>query len=444
MRYFSTFFLRPRFFFALGGLVALFCSCYFLPDWCFFAAQLCLFGFLLVTVGDGLFLYTRQTGLHAVRNCSPIFSLGSENNIHLHIQNQMGLHLFCNLLDELPAQFQKRDFELSFELLPHEEKNLHYKLVPKTRGEYAFGNIHLYCHSRLGLVEKRVTCEAERKVNVYPSIIEMKKHQLIASQRLATQTGLRKIRRIGHSYDFDHIKEYARGDDPRSINWKATSKLNRLMVNHYEDQKSQQIYSILDLGRNMSSPFNEMSLLDYCINATLVLSRIILQKDDKAGMLAIGDKTHQFVQAERGNQQLSKMMSVLYNLKETEGDANPDRLYQLIRSHIRIRSLLMYYTNVESLSQLERILPLLERIKSHHLLVVVMFENAEIADFTREKKSHISDIYAQTISRKYLFEKQQIAHRLRRSGIYTILTPPNELTINSINQYLELKARGLI
>lgn len=444
MRYLQNFFLRPRFFYALGGLVALFCSCYFLPDWCFLITQLCLFGFLLVTIGDALFLFTKQHGLTATRNCSPIFSLGSENNIHLHVQNQMGLHLFCNLLDELPVQFQKRDFQLSFELKPFEEKDLHYKLIPKTRGEYAFGNILLYCHSRLGLVEKRVTCKAERKVNVYPSIIEMKKHQLIASQRLATQTGLRKIRRIGHSYDFDHIKEYARGDDPRSINWKATSKLNRLMVNHYEDQKSQQIYTILDLGRNMSSPFNEMSLLDYCINATLVLSRIILQKDDKAGLLAIGDKTHQFIQAERGNLQLSKMMSVLYNLQETEGDANPDRLYQLIRNHIRFRSLLMYYTNVESLSQLERILPLLERIKARHLLVVVMFENAEIADFTKESKQQIPDIYAQTVARKYLFEKQQIAHRLRRSGIYTILTPPNELTINSINQYLELKARGLI
>jgi len=406
--------------------------------------QFGLFSFLLITVSDGIYLFSKKKVLEIKRNCPSILSLGSENTVQIQITNRFSSRLSCVLLDELPDQLQWRNFRIRFEAKAFEEKTLVYKITPKTRGLYSFGNVLVYCRTLLGLVERRITQPAAMDVHVYPSIIEMKKHQMLASQRLSTHAGMRKIRRIGHSYDFDHIKEYARGDDPRSINWKATSKLNRLMVNHYEDQKSQQIFTILDLGRNMSSPFDQMSLLDYSINASLVLSRIILQKDDKAGLLAIGDKSHHFMQADRGSVQLSKLMKSLYNLDACEGDANVDRLYQLIRRHIKFRSLLMYFTNIESLSQLERLLPILERIKSRHLLVVVMFENSEVADYTMEDKAQISEIYAQTIARKYLFEKQQIAHRLMRSGIYCILTQPKNLTVNSINQYLELKARGLI
>jgi len=444
VRIFQALFLTQRFFLGLALLVVGFACCFFLPAFVLPLVQVLLLSYLVLALADGVFLFRPRTLIDGNRNVQAILSLGSENQIQLTITNSTAAPLVCSLVDELPAPFQNRNFELTFTLQSRETKELVYKLTPKTRGVYAFGDLLFFCRTPLGLVERRQRTPASRNVQVYPSVIEMKKHELMASQRLSLQNGMRKIRRIGHSYDFDHIKEYARGDDPRGINWKATGKLNRLMVNHYEDEKSQQIYSVLDLGRNMSSPFDGMSLLDYCVNASLVLSRIILQKDDKAGLLALGDKAFTLVSAERGSVQLGKLMGALYNVQENEGDASLERLYQLVRTHIRIRSLLMYFTNIESLTQLERILPMLERIKSRHLLVVVLFENAEVARFTQETKTQVADVYAQTVARTYLFEKQQMAHRLRRAGIYTLLTQPKDLTIQSINQYLEFKARGLI
>jgi uncharacterized protein (DUF58 family) len=437
-------FLRIRFFQGLGLLALLFCLCYFLPSWALFVCQLLLLTYLSLSIADGIFLFSRKNGIEAHRHLGSVLSLGSENPVRYQLVSRFPVPVSFVLIDELPVQFQDRHSSMKGALLPGKEIEIQTRLVPKMRGKYGFGDLLVFVQSRFGLVERRIRISAQVDVLVYPSLIEMRKHQLLATQRLALNEGIRKVRRVGHTYEFDHIKDYARGDDPRSINWKATSKVNRLMVNHYDDEKSQQVYTILDLGRNMHSPFNGMSLLDYAVNTSLALSAVILKKDDKAGLIALGDKSYQFVQADRGQAQMSRLMNVLYNAAACEGDGSMERLFHLVRSHIRNRSLLIYFTNIESLNQLERIHPYLERMQSRHLLVVVLFENEEVVDFTRSTQTQLSGIYAQTIARKYLSEKQQIAHRLRKSGIYTILTQPRQLTIDSINQYLELKARGLV
>jgi uncharacterized protein (DUF58 family) len=445
LTFFKHFFLTRRFFYGLAGFTGLFAGCHFLPEILLFFVQTGLGLYLIGTLADAMFLFSRKKPFQIQRQLASVFSLGSDNGVRVTVENKTSWPFKFWLLDELPYPFQNRDFRIDGKVEAFGKTELNYVLVPKTRGLYSFGQSILYFRSPIGLVERRIEIQNQQDVRVFPSLVEMKKYQLMASQRISTENGIRKIRRLGHSYDFDHIKDYARGDDPRTINWKATGKLNRLMVNHFEDEKSQQVYTIIDLGRNMSSPFEGMSLLDYAVNACLSLSALIIKKDDKAGLLGIGDKTHQFVAADKGTAQLGRLMHSLYNLKETEGDPSFDRMYQLIRTHIRVRSLIIYFTNVESLSQLERILPTLERIQSRHLLVVVLFENAEIQSFAESKlENGIQGVYEQTIARKYLFEKQQMVHRLRRSGIYTILTQPRQLTVRSVNQYLELKARGLI
>ena len=93
---------------------------------------------------------------------------------------------------------------------------------------------------------------------------------------------------------------------------------------------------------------------------------------------------------------------------------------------------------------MERALPVLQKINKQHLLVLLIFENTELHSFIRGKAEYVSDIYAQTITQKLLNEKKQIVSKLRKYGIQTILSKPEDLSINTVNKYLELKARGLI
>jgi uncharacterized protein (DUF58 family) len=249
---------------------------------------------------------------------------------------------------------------------------------------------------------------------------------------------------VGHSYEFEQIKNYVRGDDYRSINWKASSRRATLMVNQYQDERAQQVYSIIDKSRAMRMPFDGLSLMDYAINTSLVISNVALAKHDRAGLLTFSDIIGTTIKADRKPTQLNKILLALYKEKERNLEANYELLYHSARKLIKGRSLLMLYTNFESMYALERVLPILRRINTLHLLVVVFFENTEINDFAKLKVDTTQDIYHQTIAQKFLNEKSQMVQKLKQYGIQAILTKPQDLSVNSINKYLELKSRGLI
>ena len=324
------------------------------------------------------------------------------------------------------------------------KKKITYHLCPLSRGEYVFHDIHIYVRSLMGFVERRISFPLEKKVSVYPSIIEMKKYELFGSTNTSFFHGIKKIRKIGHSYAFEQIKNYDKGDDIRSINWKASGHHGKLMVNQYEDEKAQQVYSIIDKSRVMLMPFKGLSLLDYAINTCLVISNVALQKKDKAGLLSFSNKIESIIKAENKKIQLRKIMRSLYKEEEREIEADYELLFVSLKKLVRQRSLLFLYTNFESLYALERILPVLRKLNKAHLLVVIFFENSDISDFIKHKAQDINQIYEIVEAEKYIAEKQQIAQELKKYGIQSILCRPEDLSIHVINKYLELKARGMI
>jgi uncharacterized protein (DUF58 family) len=370
--------------------------------------------------------------------------LGDENLIKIRIENASNLPLSIRLIDELPVQFQQRDFEYRISLGTGASETLHYELRPVERGQYTFGDLNLFLSSQIGLLERRWVVPAEATVPVYPSVLQMKQLELRALDRIAQHPGIKKIRRIGHSYEFEQIKNYVRGDDYRSINWKASSRRGTLMVNQYEDERSQQIYSIIDKSRVMKMPFEGLSLMDYAVNASLAISNIALKKYDRAGLITFSDKIGATVKADSKATQLNKILNALYAEQERQVEANYELLYYAARKLIAGRSMILLYTNFESRFALERAMPFLRRINRTHLLVVIFFENTEIRTFIEEEVSHIEDIYLQTVARKYLNEKAQMVQQLRQYGIQAVLTRPEDLSVNTVNKYLELKSRGLI
>jgi uncharacterized protein (DUF58 family) len=400
--------------------------------------------FAVVCLVDCILLAQNQNLILSSRKTPKLFSLGDENSVKIHLMNRFSIKLFITIYDELPVQFQQRDFQMKLSLNIGEKRTLKYSLLPLVRGEYEFGKINLIISSKIGLILRRVRKSEEQMIPVYPSIMQMKKYELMAFASISNFQGIKKVRRLGHSYEFEQIKTYVQGDDIRSINWKATSRKNQLMVNQYEDERSQQVYSIIDKSRSMRMPFNGLSLLDYAINTSLVISNIALKKHDKTGLISFSDKMGSTVRADKGKVQLKKILQALYNEKEARLEANYELLFHAIRNIIKSRSLIFLYLNFESAYALERALPVLRRINAHHLLVVMIFENTELESFSSKKAEYIRDIYTQTIAQKMVLEKKHLAIKLRKQGIQTILTKPENLSMNTVNKYLELKAKGLI
>jgi uncharacterized protein (DUF58 family) len=305
--------------------------------------------------------------------------------------------------------------------------------------------MNVFVTTPLNLVVRRFKIPAQQTVKVYPSYLSLKKYDLLAYSNNLSEAGNRKIRKIGHSVEFEQIREYVTGDDIRTINWKATArKGGQLMINNYMDERSQQVYCIIDKGRVMKMPFEGMTLLDYAINATLILSRVALIKQDRAGLITFSENIGQVLPAERRAGQMNNILEVLYDQKTQFGETDFEKLFALVRTRISQRSLIVLFTNFESLTGLQRQLPYIRSIAKNHLVLVVFFENTELRQLTKAPVDDVESLYVRTIAEKFAHEKQLMVKELQQHGIFTILTAPEHLTINTVNKYLELKARQAI
>lgn len=442
-RPFTNIYLRQRFFIVSILLVIGFLLSYVFQR-AFGAVQLLFYLFLLTIFVDLLLLFASKGRIRGNRILPDKLSNGDENPIQVKLENGYLFRAGFKIIDELPFQFQKRDFELLGHLKSGGQQTHTYQLHPVERGVYAFGSLHVFATTPLGLVSRRFQFDQNAEVPVYPSFLQLKKYDLIAFSNRLFEYGLKKIRRIGHTMEFEQIKDYVLGDDIRNINWKATAKRNQLMVNQYQDEKSQPIYSVIDKGRVMKMPFNGLTLLDYAINATLVISNIALKKNDKAGMFSFSMAIENRVAAERRNSQMNLILETLYNLETDFAESDFSRLYIDVKRHLNQRSLLLLYTNFETLDALHRQLPYLQALAKNHLLVTIFFENVELLEFADREPKNTHQIFEQTIAEKFIYEKKRIANELNKYGIQTILTKPENLTVNTINKYLEIKARGLL
>lgn len=442
-RLFRNSYLQNRFFIGMALLVTGFILAYLFPG-LLEGLKLLAGLFLLLVLTDLLLLFASKGKLMAQRDVPEKLSNGDENPLHIKLQNSYLFRVNIKVLDEIPHQFQKRDFEMETTLPKGGQTTLSYELRPVERGVYSFGNLNVFASSPLGLLARRFTFDQGQEVPVYPSFLQMRKYDLMAATNRLFEFGIKKIRRIGHTMEFEQIKEYVFGDDIRNINWKATAKHSTLMVNQFQDEKSQPIYSIIDKGRVMKMPFAGLSLLDYAINATLAISNIALKKHDKAGMLSFSNKVGNRVVAERRNSQMNLILESLYNLRTNFAESDFGLLYAEVRRNLPQRSLLLLYTNFETMDALNRQLPYLTAIAKQHLLVVIFFENTKLTEFVKHEPKTTQQIFEQTMAEKFIYEKKLIVNELRKYGIQTILTPPQDLTINTINKYLEIKARGLI
>ncbi|OBX22533.1 cell division protein FtsB [Bizionia sp. APA-3] len=424
------------------GFAFLFLMAYQFPG--LLPISIMLFGaFLVLILIDSILLF-KQNGLEAKRLLPEKLSNGDDNPIEITLKNTYNYKVKLKLIDEMPFQYQKRDFEIDTQLDKLTDKKITYTLRPLERGEYHFGNLNVYVTSPVGLLTRRFQFGNNAMVPNYPSFLQLKKYMLLAFSNKIFEFGLKKIRRIGHTMEFEQIKEYVQGDDIRNINWKATAKRSQLMVNQFQDERSQPIYSVIDKGRAMKMPFNGLSLLDYAINATLVISNVALKKQDKAGMFAFSRKVDNKVVAERRPSQMNQIMETLYNLDTDFSESDFSRLYIDVKRSLNQRSLLLLYTNFETLDALHRQLPYLQAIAKHHVLVVIFFENTELDKLTQKESRNTFEIFEKTIAEKFVYEKKLIINELQKHGIQSILTAPEDLTLNTINKYLEIKARGLI
>jgi len=400
--------------------------------------------FLLLTLVDTTLLFWSSGRIVLERALPERFSNGDDNAVSFSILSEYKFPIQIQLSDEIPPDFKRRDLALRLSFSSGKHRSSSYVLRPTERGEYLFGKTNTLVISKLQLVTRRQIFGKDQMVKVYPSFLNLEKYELAAISQNLRMSGQKRMRRIGQSTEFDHIKDYVFGDDPRHINWRASARKTDLMVNHYVDEKSQPIYSVIDKGRSMKMPFWGMTLLDYSINASLVLSSVAIKKGDRAGLITFQHKPETFVPAQKRNLQINYLLETLYNQDTAFNEPDFATLYWYIQQKVKQRSLLLMYTNFESSYALERQLPYLKLINKHHLLLLIFFRNTELDHVIKEPSNSTIDVYNKTIAKQITDEKQNIQSVLMTNGILSLYTSPSNLNTDVINKYIEIKAKRLL
>lgn len=413
-------------------------------SWVLYIGQFGIIVLLTLTILDALILFGNKQPVLLVRILPNRLNLGDPIDVKLSVKSNANQPFFITVYDEPPIEMQARNLSFSATLLPKRKTTLSYSFKPTRRGVYEWGDVHIFLRSFLSLVKRKVILNASQSSDVYPSVLQMKKYEFLMFNQQSQDRGIKKIRRIGHNNEFEQIKNYIQGDDIRTINWKATSRKSELMVNQYQAQRSQSVYSIIDKSRAMEHEFEGLTLLDHAVNSALVFSNIALRKGDKVGLFTFADKMGARLPAHSGGRHLQRILDSLYAQKTNFLEANYPLLYQTIQRRIPSRSLLMLYTNFETELSMRRALPLLKRVNKKHVLVVVFFENTTLQDTVTNQPSTIRDIYVSSLAEDIINIKKRIARELNRNGIQTVLTKPDQLSVNTLNKYLELKSKGMI
>lgn len=435
-------FLTKRFYIVLAVLALVIGLGNYVPPM-FTIGRWLLLALLLLLLVEVFLLY-HERGIMARRTMAERFSNGDDNEVNIRVESIYSFPVRLEIIDEIPPIFQRRDLLFRLRLGMGEGKNVKYSLRPTERGVYSFGHVRVFVTSPIGLLLRRFTLGQPVEVKVYPSYLMLNQYELLAMSNNLTELGIKKIRRVGNNTEFEQIKDYVAGDDFRRINWRATARTTRLMVNVYQDERSQQIYNIIDKGRVMQQAFRGMTYLDYAINASLVLSYVAIRKEDKAGIITFGDQLEDFVQASRRTGHMQKILETLYRQQTRFAESDYSSLVMGVSQHISKRSLLVLYTNFANKVSLERQLPYLVQLNRLHRLLVVFFEDDEIKAYIKTRPDSDEEYYRHVIAEKYVHEQRLIVSKLKRHGILSLLTTPENLSVDVINKYLELKARQMI
>ena len=443
MSFFRSLYLQRRLFLILAAIVVGFILGHFAPAFTV-AAQVALWATAALLVLDVLLLWRVRRGVEARRETPDRLSNGDDNDLRIHLENHYRFPLSATALDELPFQFQMRDAAYRVRIPSGEAKTVAYAVRPVRRGVYSFGALNVYAASPLGLAGRRFRFDEGREVPVYPSFLQMRKYEFLAGTNRLDEVGIKKLRRLGHTMEFDAIREYVRGDDPRTVNWKATARRGSIMVNQYRDERAQPVYALLDTGRVMQMPFEGMTLLDYSINAALVLLNTALSKGDRAGLVTFSHEIGATLPAGRRGGQIGRILETLYALDTDFLETDYARLHAHLRRSLSRRSLLLVFTNFETRSSMRRQLPYLRALARQHVVVVVFFENTLLRELLDGSPRDTEGIYVKATAEQFALEKREIVKELSRHGIQSVLTSPQDLSVETINKYLELKARGVV
>ncbi|MCP5098639.1 MAG: DUF58 domain-containing protein [Chloroflexi bacterium] len=371
-------------------------------------------------------------------------SLGADNAIRLNIRNRGRRPANISVRDEPPDAFKISQRILTAEIAPRATWEGVYHVHPLRRGDYEFGNLNVRWRTPLGFLMRQGMVPMAAAVKVYPNLLDVRRYDLLLQRNRLQELGLRHTRQFGQGTEFERLREYLPDDEYRRIDWKATARRLRPITVEFQTERSQNVVALLDVGRMMQSPVDQMAKLDYVINAVLLLGYVATGKGDKVGMMTFADEVVHYLNPRQGRGQFYRMLELLYAVEPQPVEPDFRRALSYLAAKQRKRSLIVIFTDLSGGVSMDSLVAHVSVLAKRSLPLVVTISDPDIVAAANQQPNDSLTAYQQTAASQLLDARQVTLDRLRRQGVLTLDVPANQLSIAVINRYLALKAKTLL
>lgn len=347
------------------------------------------------------------------------------------------------LSDRHPPEFTGTDLPLFFRLQPGRWLEVGYRIMVSERGQHSFNGVDLRLCSplRLWLIAEILPVESE--VRVYPNFARITQYTLLATDNRLSQIGVLQRRRRGEGMEFHQLRDYRQEDSPRQIDWKASSRMGRLISREYQDEKDQQIVFLLDCGSRMRARDGELSHFDHTLNAILLLSYVALGQGDAVGLSTFGHERPRFLPPKKSVATVNTLLNTVYDLEPTL--QAPDYLVaaENLQKRLTKRTLIILLTNVRDEDD-DTLRPAMTLLRRRHAVTLVSLKEAVLDEITEAFVRDFDTALTRAAALEYLHSRRRQATLLRHGGVHIVDVSPHQLPVAMINHYWERKRAGTI
>jgi len=425
---------------ALGGFCLLLAPIIHLLQWIALGIDLLL---AVLLVADALQLRDAEK-LVARREHEEILSLGAANPVTLVVENPTPYAYHVIIRDALPDQCEGERYTGHGLLTAYGEFRHTYRLTPLQRGGFAFGVLTMRIKTGLGLWVLQRAPATATPFKVYPNIQQTKQQHLLSRRLRARQMGLRAMRLRGQGMEFESLRDYLPDDELRRVDWKASARRGSMVTREYDIERSQHIMLVLDLGRAMASRLDYMTKLDHAINASVLLTYVSAQSQDRVGVMAFADEIIAYMAPGKGSGQLPLVLDQLYPLQAREVESNYREAFTYLAHHQRKRALLIIFTDLIDPDSSKRLIDNLALLHPRHVVLCVALSDYELKDILHGAPANYTGMYQQAVATAVLEDRQLALAQLHQRGILTVDAAPSDLAVAVVNRYLAIKREGRV
>lgn len=317
-------------------------------------------------------------------------------------------------------------------------------VMPRARGPAHLGALYMTACNPIGFIARRWRLGDRTEVRIYPDLSAVERYGELARRGRLVEAGFRKLRHHGRGGEFDSLREWTPDDEFRAINWKATARRGKIMVEQYDVERSQTVMLVLDAGRLMTPRLGLQRKFDYAITAALSVAYIAALADDKVGLMAFADEILEHVSPRSGSAHTSGLTSRVYDLQPRFEEADYARAFTYLRRRQPKRSLVIFFTDMFDPVASAATLSNLALLTPRHLAVCVLMNDEAVQGALRSWPTTPHQAYTASVAAELLAARQTAAAILRQRGIIVIDVPAKDLTVSLINAYIDIKAQSLL